>query len=564
MRKHQLAILAGFVASLCIAWAQEPPPVSFKVEVNFVEVGAVVTDEQGRFVSTLDKDDFQILEDGRPQKVAGFSLVSLPTQRLRPSPLDSQPIEPDVSTNAGGLQGGLYLIVLDDMHTDVARTPLVKAAARRFIERDLADTDLAAVVTTSGRFEGAQDFTSNRRLLVAAVDTFVGQKLRSAVLEKLDSYRREMDLTGRDPGQMGKPVNDAYDVQRGQRARNALLTLKNLAESLSGVHGRRKAMVYISEGISYTTTNFEAWREISGNARRGVSIEGDLRDAITAASRANVSIYSIDPRGLTNVGDTGIEINYLPEDPNLRLDSAGLLEELRFSQDSLRVLADETGGFAALNSNDLAGALDRVVRDNSSYYMLGYYPANQKRDDGFRRIEVRVNRPGLQVRARKGYVSPRNGGMPAARRLAKAEGSAELADALSRPIQTSGLTLHANAAALKGAASNATVAVAITIDGAGFRFSEKNGWIEDTLEVSVRAIDPKATIRGSEHFDLNIRIRAESRPILIDTGFRVISKIDVPPGKYNLPSGFARRGAATWAPSSPTSKCRISRRRRWR
>jgi len=540
MRKHQLAILAGFVASLCIAWAQEPPPVSFKVEVNFVEVGAVVTDEQGRFVSTLGRDDFQILEDGRPQKVAGFSLVNLPLQRLRT--LDSQPIEPDVSTNAGGLQGGLYLIVLDDVHTDLVRTALVKAAARRFIER-LADTDLAAVVTTSGRFEAVQDFTSNRRLLLAAVDTFVGQKLRSAVLEKLDSYRREMDLTGQDPGQLGKPVNDAYDVERGQRARNTLLTLKNLAESLSGVHGRRKALVYISEGIDYTTTNFEKWRELSGNARRGVSIEGDLRDAITAASRANVSIYSIDPRGLTNMGDTSIEINFLPEDPNLRLDSAGLLEELRLSQESLRVLADETGGLAAVNSNDLAGAFDRVVRDNSSYYMLGYYPANQKRDDGFRRIEVRVNRPGLQVRARKGYASPRKGETPAAPRLTKAEGSSELADALSRPIQTSGLTLHANAASFKGAAPNTSVAVAITVDGAGFTFAEKDGWIEDKLEVSVRAIDPKGTIRGNEHFDLNIRIRPESRRILIGTGFRVISKIDLPPGKYRLHIGARESGA---------------------
>ena len=220
-----------------------------------------------------------------------------------------------MSTNAGGFQGRLYLIVLDDLQTDLARTGLVKAAARRFIERNLADTDLAAVVTTSGRFEAVQDFTSNRRLLLAAVDTFVGQKLRSAVLEKLDSYQREMDLTGQDLGLLGKPVNDAYDVERGQRARNTLLTLKNLADSLSGVHGRRKAMVYISEGIGYTTTNFEEWREISGNARTGVTIEGVLRDAITAASRANVSIYSIDPRGLTNLGDTSMEINYVPRIP---------------------------------------------------------------------------------------------------------------------------------------------------------------------------------------------------------------------------------------------------------
>ena len=373
MRTYQLAILVGFVASMCIAAAQEPPPVSFKTEVNFVEVGAVVTDGQGHFVPTLTKDDFQILEDGRPQKVAGFSLVDIPIQSAPQRSSDDR-LELDVSTNAGGFQGRLYLIVLDDLQTDLARTGLVKAAARRFIERSLADTDLAAVVTTSGRFEAVQDFTSNRRLLLAAVDMFVGQKLRSAVLEKLDSYQREMDLTGQDLGLLGKPVNDAYDVERGQRARNTLLSIKNLADSLSSVHGRRKAMVYISEGIGYTTTNFEEWREIGGNARRGVTIEGALRDAITAASRANVSIYSIDPRGLTNQGDAGIEINYVPDDPNLRLDGMGLVDELRLSQDSLRVLAEQTGGLASVNTNDMAAAFDRIVRDNSSYYMLGTTP----------------------------------------------------------------------------------------------------------------------------------------------------------------------------------------------
>ena len=153
-----------------------------------------------------------------------------------------------------------------------------------------------------------------------------------------------------------------------------------------------------------------------------------------------------------------------------------------------------------------------------------------------------MNRPELQVRARKGYVAPRNGEMPAARRLAKVEGSAELADALNRPIQTSGLTLHANAASFKGGALNTSVAVTITVDGAGFTFAEKDGWIEDKLEVSVKAIDPKGTVRGSEHFDLNIRIRPESRPILIGTGFRVISKIDLPPGKVQPPHWGTRIG----------------------
>jgi hypothetical protein len=190
----------------------------------------------------------------------------------------------------------------------------VKAAARRFIERNLADNDLASVVTTSGRFDAVQDFTSNRRLLLAAVDTFVGQKLRSAVLEKLDSYQREMDLTGQDLGQRGKTANDAYDVERGQRARNTLLTLKNLAESCHGRARTAQGHVITRRG-SRNRDQLRRVAGISGNARR-LAIEGVLRD-VTAASRANVGITSI-PVGSRTWGHEQ-EMNYVPRQSQSRL-----------------------------------------------------------------------------------------------------------------------------------------------------------------------------------------------------------------------------------------------------
>ena len=522
---------------------QEPPAVTFKVEVNYVEVGAVVTDAQGNFVRTLSKDDFQIFEDGKPQKMSTYSLVDVPLERTEPARRSggAAPVEPDVVSNATPFQGRLYLVVLDDLHTDVSRSPLVRAAVRRFIQLNLADNDLAAVVATSGRLEGAQTFTSNRRLLLQVVDTFIGRKLRSAVLEKLDDYRQQMDMTGQNPVQAGKTINDALDVERGQEARTTLLNLRNLAEALSNLHGRRKAMIYVSEGIDYTTTNYEENREIAGNARLGAPIDLDLREVILAASRANVSIYGIDPRGLTNQGDTEIEIGYVPDDPNQRLDASGLLDELRAAQDNLRVLSDQTGGFASVNSNDLGTAFNRIVRDNTSYYMLGYYPSNEKRDGKFHKIEVRVNKPGLRVRARKGYVALPKAG-PALTHVPVSEGSPDLAEALSRPIQTSGLTLHANAVAFRATAPNASLAISILADGHGFKFSQKDGWSEDRLEVSVRAIDAGGTIRGGEHFDMNIRIRPENVQTFSTTGFRAVSKIDVPPGKYELHIGVREAG----------------------
>ena len=196
---------------------------------------------------------------------------------------------------------------------------------------------------------------------------------------------------------------------------------------LSGVSGRRKALVFVSEGIDYDITDVM-------NNSDALTILDETRDAIGAATRANVNIYAIDPRGLTALGEDGIEMMAPPDDPSLRLDMTGLGNDLRNAQDSLRVLSDETGGFAAINANDFSSAFQRIVDENSSYYVMGYYPSNDRRDGRFRRIDVRVTRPGVTVRARKGYVASR-GKAPAAKgRQAKAGTSPALADALNSPL----------------------------------------------------------------------------------------------------------------------------------
>ena len=132
--------------------------------------------------------------------------------------------------------------------------------------------------------------------------------------------------------------------------------------------------------------------------------------APTSASTASI------PRGLSGFDDAA-EIASLPNDPSLNLGLSALQRELQTSQDSLRVLSDETGGFAAVNSNDFAKGFERIIRDNSSYYVLGYYSNDSKRDGQFRTLTVRVKRPGLQVRARKGYTAPK-GRPPAGTRRA--------------------------------------------------------------------------------------------------------------------------------------------------
>ena len=136
-----------------------PQTPTFKVQVDYVEVDVLVTDQQGRFVPDLAKEDFRVFEDGKPQSVSTFSLVNIPVERADRPLFAAQPIEPDVESNERPFDGRVYVMVLDDLHTNFQRSPRVKAAARQFIERYLGANDLMAVVTTGGSTSGAQEFT---------------------------------------------------------------------------------------------------------------------------------------------------------------------------------------------------------------------------------------------------------------------------------------------------------------------------------------------------------------------------------------------------------------------
>ena len=263
-------------------------------------------------------------------------------------------------------------------------------------------------------------------------------------------------LLGSAAGLNSRTVADPEDMERAYKARNTLSTLKNVAEWFGGVRGRRKTLLWLSEGIDYDITDLI--RDMGQPASQASTIIEDVRDAIAAATRANVSIYAVDPRGLTTMGDDTIGVSALGnfDDPGNGLGLSGLQNELMVSQNSLRTLADETGGFASVNTNQFANAFMRIVEDNSHYYVLAYYPPSNKRDGKFHKIEVRSVKPGLTVRSRKGYQSPR-GKAPAAAKEATGKASAELLDALNSPIPVSGVSMRLFAAPFKGATAADTI-----------------------------------------------------------------------------------------------------------
>ena len=181
-----IALLTLVLTHAFVAQAQQPPApsaatqrlgVTFKTDVNFVEIHAVVTDERGNVVRDLAEGDFEVFEDGKPQSPSVFSLVDLPIEPPLTPSFATQPVDPDGRSTARSFDGRLYVLVLDDLHTTTLRSQLVRDAAKRFIQQYVGTNDLAAVVHTSGREDAAQELTENRRLLLAAVNKFLGQKL---------------------------------------------------------------------------------------------------------------------------------------------------------------------------------------------------------------------------------------------------------------------------------------------------------------------------------------------------------------------------------------------------
>lgn len=509
----------------------DQPPVTFKVEVNYVEIDAVVTDPQGNFVRDLTKDDFLVFEQGKPQSISVASLVDIPVEKFDPPLYKTRPIDPDVRSNKKDFDGRVFVIVLDDLNTSFTRTARVKVAARQFIERYLGANDVAAIVQTGGGKASAQEFTGSRDRLLRAVDTFMGQKERSPTFEKIDDYQRMRQL-----GQTGVP-RDSLEGIRAYKARNTLTVLKNVAEYMAGIRGRRKAVVFFSEGIDY-----DIYDQITNTWASDIRQYG--QDAIAAATRANVSFYSIDPRGLSGL-EEAIELSSIPDNPTLGLGTMSLQRELQISQDSLRTLSEETGGFAAVNANDFSNSFGRIVRENSSYYVLGYYSSNTKRDGQFRPLTVRVKNPALQVRARKGYVAAK--GRPPAGTPPPAGIAASIAmrDALDSPVPVTGLALSAFAAPMAGAPSakgKASVLCVVEIEGGNLQFKEAGGIFANDIEVAIVAMDETGKVKDGAKDTAELKLKPETHALVAKNGVRLTRRLDLPPGRYQLRIGARESG----------------------
>jgi len=442
MRRAALAVLLASAALASPAAQPQTAPPTFRTGANYVRVDVYPT-RNGMPVDDLRRDDFELLDDKVPQTIDEFEHVVIRSA----GPQDTRR-EPN--TVAESRQAALeprarvLVLFLDVNHVELAasrriRTPLVEA-----LDRLIGPDDLIAVMTPE---MSARDITFARR--TTAIEGFLtrywwGERDRLNFKDPVeDLYARCYPGIPR-PGEATAPDQGiAQEMILRHREKQTLDALEDLVRFLGGVREERKAVIAITDGWRLYERNNALARPIDGQVPTGPIVginpatgtlgtrppdstgrtansdcERDrfalsqLDDAtqfrfmLDEANRANASFYPIDPRGLAVFDEdivpaagVGAGINANPTVPPAE-DRARLFAR----NTSLRTLAEATDGLAVVNTNDLSRGLRRIADDLSSYYLLGYYSTG-KLDGRFHALTVRVKRPGVQVRARRGYLA---------------------------------------------------------------------------------------------------------------------------------------------------------------
>jgi VWFA-related protein len=391
---------------------QEKP--TFKVQVDLVTNDVIVRDEKGNFIPDLKKEDFEVLEDGVKQDIASMTVVTggrVTNVLAPPPPPPPEGIILPPTRPKNDVSGRIFLFFVDDLHLQFHNTGRVRELFKKISKELVHEGDMFGIVS-SGPSSIAIDMTYDRNRLDEAIKKMTGNELKPS------------DIIQGPSGAEG-PSEVRY------RAHVAFSTVNDVLTELEKVHNRRKALVYVSDGYDFNpfqdarlglmdpnspfaqnefarSQNQMNSQNSDGSANTpdpfssqqkqneefaDADLARELGELTRTANRANVTMYTIDPRGLVGMGDIDDQVD--PQQWN---------EFVRKSQDSLRVIAEETGGIAVVNQNDFSRALKRIDAETSDYYVLGYYSKNPDPTKRRRQIIVKVNRPNASVWARKEYV----------------------------------------------------------------------------------------------------------------------------------------------------------------
>jgi VWFA-related protein len=511
----------------------DPQDTTIRVATDLIEVRAVVTDKQGRPISGLTKNDFELLENNKPQGISFFSLTDLPA--AAEAAQTASPAETLANAAASKPARSLALFA-DNTNMSAGNLLYLKQALRRFIDQQLGTQDLAALITSYGTLGVGEQFTRDRRLLRYAVERLnagpqertslfspylagrIESEDRSALQEGIRLIQQEDRLSETDPRILAQLAhNRAREVLTlaAHRSRITLFTLRAVVDRLAQLPGQR-LLVLFSDGFTL----------LDNTGRQDTQ---ELQNIISRAVRSGVVIYSVDAKGLQGMPGMSAEFSAAPD---LGYASAGEAE----LEDSLNALAADTGGKFFNNTNDLAGAAKQALTENQIFYTLAYYPPEEGGPNKFRKLTLRVkNHPDYHVRTQKGYL-------PAALAKGKTEAAKtpdqRLAQLMVEPLATTDLGVVAIAEDFETPADAAQATLRVYVDGQNLMLrAAPNG----NQQFEVKIVSMVFDASGKRVYQLAQTLTGDLRPerlaVLRAHGLLYYKRLELKPGFYQVRVG---------------------------
>lgn len=503
---------------------------SIRLKSELVQVRAVVTDKNGKAVADLKKEDFELLENNRPQQISFFSVEAVSDQPYersegQPAPLRARQEQP----------ARTIVLFVDNIHISFANLVSAKQSLRKFVDEQMTDRDLVALVTSSGSLGLLEQFTRDRQLLRYAIDrlrlwqtppqeTLFTPYLAARVINgdpqamstAVQVVRIEDNMNGMSPSILQTYVRGKASqilAEAAYRRRVTLATLQAVIERLSDMPGQRM-IALLSEGFTLYGIG-------------GSTETADLTPSITRAVRSGVVIYSLAAQGLQ---PNTVSASYRG---GFGVDTTSLISASeRDRQDGLNALAKDTGGEAFFNTNDLNGRLQKALNDNRIYYALAYYPGDNANGKQFRRIALRVkNHPDYKVRTQRGY-QPLEVKEEQARTPRQ-----KLVQAMSAPLPATAIPVAASADYLERENDEERVVVQTYIDVNSLQFREQNKHYLSNMDVVIAVYDLAGKRVHLSAKEIVGDFAPERLEVAKHYGYRYAERIALKPGTYQVRVG---------------------------
>ena len=483
----------------------------FKANADLVLTNVVARDAKtGEVVKGLTQSDFKIYENGKQQTIDTFDFESVdmaaPLNETTVSGLAAGPTgsKAVVVAKPEELRNHRLIVMFFDL-TSMQPEDLDRAvsAAQDFLRNKMQPADLVALVSLGDTLTVDQDFTADKNALVNEVGVYNGTEGQGFAQGANASTNQVEDTAGYTPDE-----SEYNDLNTDRE----LFALRSISQSLAKIN-EKKSLLYFSGGIS----------------RDGIENEASLRSAINAAVRADLAVYSVDTRGLQAVGPLGDAST-----GSLRgtgaYNGGALLNNMNqnfATQEVMATLSSDTGGTAFFDSNDFAPAFAKVQADTSAYYAIGFHSSNPARDGKYRKLTVKVDRPGIKLEYRPGYYAPAD-----FKHSGKEDREQELEDQLASDLPATDIPVYMDALYFRLDENRFYMPVSLVVPGSQIPFVKGGDKDKATLDVIGSVIDdskrPVGRIRDTVKLNLDPSLQARQKNIQYTTSF------NLPPGHYQL------------------------------